>query len=526
MCRNALRCATKACCCYFSLSLILCNAFEFLQPDHIQGIDFESRGYVSLENHLRIESATFSENCLITRSRISGNSYLLVVFDPFILHTFQLSASMHYSLISLLVGVISIPAVLADRGSAPRITPTVCNSEPAVVPSDSTAAPASPTPTCFHAADPDGARGLCPGLANNGWCDCGSDGDYPNLTGSDVCGYTSLDPSATIVLSTTNCDASSTVQVLTVTVSPIPATSAPVAKRAEPHLGGSTLRRRASRLNRRQGQVSYADSCNAAPPPGSAYNADNGFPTMKSVLEQAYTDAVTLANQAQNVASDNKGFTHYFGGNLADKQLTHFQNMMKGVAGSENTYAIQFECANTPDCSDSSVFVTDATAGSATTVKEIQVCRQFWTSVSTRYLLYDSSKTTPNPPYRNNDATLQGWCRKSAANGDANVSARINQYFATAGHSVLHELTHVDSLAQSAGLDGDDSAGGAHGTDDFQSGCELAGARGFLSDYIAGNTGGTSPDYNAEGYAAAATEIYFMNLCGFSEIRPVVTTSG
>lgn len=81
----------------------------------------------------------------------------------------------------------------------------------------------------------------------------------------------------------------------------------------------------------------------------------------------------------------------------------------------------------------------------------------------------------------------------------------------------------MDSLGQLAGLTGSELDDGAHGTSDIQDGCELDGARAFLSSYNAGKTSESSPDYNAESYAAAATEIYFMNLCDFSEIRPLVT---
>jgi hypothetical protein len=69
---------------------------------------------------------------------------------------------------------------------------------------------------------------------------------------------------------------------------------------------------------------------------------------------------------------------------------------------------------------------------------------------------------------------MQGWCGRRLANNDPNVSARINQYFATAGHTVLHELTHLDSLGSVVGLQPD--AAGRHGTFDFEVGCELDGA--------------------------------------------------
>ena len=71
------------------------------------------------------------------------------------------------------------------------------------------------------------------------------------------------------------------------------------------------------------------------------------------------------------------------------------------------------------------------------------------------------------------------------------------------GHSILHELTHLDSLAKQAGLEPPPN-GDRHGTDDEQSGLELTGARDYLKEYEK-DADKASPDYNAESYAAAAT---------------------
>ena len=96
----------------------------------------------------------------------------------------------------------------------------------ATIPAFISASPSTPTPSCEHAADPDGAMGLCPNLADDGWCDCGSAGDFPVLGGSDFCGYTAL-PTQTLALTTTNCQSSSpTTSLVTLTVVPIPATTA------------------------------------------------------------------------------------------------------------------------------------------------------------------------------------------------------------------------------------------------------------------------------------------------------------
>lgn len=78
------------------------------------------------------------------------------------------------------------------------------------------------------------------------------------------------------------------------------------------------------------------------------------------------------------------------------------------------------------------------------------------------------------------------------------------------GHTILHELTHLDSLAAKAGLSADPNNKNQHGTYDAQDGkkdgCELEGARKYRDRYKADTTGDlASPDYNAESYAGAAT---------------------
>ena len=418
-----------------------------------------------------------------------------------------------------------LSAVLADRGSATNVVPTECNAAPTETSNPtSTMVTQAAAPTCFFDADPDGAQGLCPNLANGGWCDCGAAGTYSTLDSENVCGYGTLATSASIILSTTNCVSSTTLAVASgtpITVIPISGASpTPVASSSTPVSTAASKRRRATNLRKRGGTVTFDSSCDGAPPSGSSWGPNTGFATMGNVLQAAYNDAVTLATASQDVTADNVGFTHYFGGDGADVQLTHFQNMMRAIASSDINYSIQFVCQDTGGvCSTTSVLVTDATPGSATDVKNITVCPSFWTGASTKYLLYNPSNTSPSPPYRDN--TSSGWCGKRAQGGDPNVSLRQNQFFATAGHSILHELTHLDPLANLAGLDGDPGENNAHGTADAQTGCELAGARAFLQSYINGQTDETSPDYNAESYPAAATEVYFMQLCSFSQIRPV-----
>ena len=426
---------------------------------------------------------------------------------------------------------------LADRGHAPIVTPSECNAAPTETGLADDAPAPTPPPECSFSVDPSHSQGLCDAVADDGWCDCGEAGTYKPLDpgqGPHICAYKSIDPHSSLILSGDNCGpAPVTTQQITLTVVPIEATPTPPPNKKR-DLGGKAAgavrrntaaarRSNTSRLSKRNGQITFSDSCNKAPPEKSSYNAKTGFPSMRSVLEQAYADARALAASGQNVDVANKGFTHYFGGEETNAQHDHFKRMLSLIADNNNHYSIRFECEDIPDCANAqSVFVTDATPGNAGDVKSIQVCPRFWIAPTTKFLLPDDSKTDPpSPPYHPKNEAQQGYCRKSPQGDDANVSARTAQYYATAGMSMLHELTHLDTLASQAGLQANPSEGNRHGTDDIQDGCELDGARAFLQKYKNKNTQDASPDYNAESYAAAATEIYFMELCGISEIRPI-----
>ncbi len=55
-------------------------------------------------------------------------------------------------------------------------------------------------------------------------------------------------------------------------------------------------------LSKRAGLVTYDANCDVAPPSNSGYKSKNGFPTKKSVVEQAYKDAVKLASESASIA--------------------------------------------------------------------------------------------------------------------------------------------------------------------------------------------------------------------------------
>ena len=67
---------------------------------------------------------------------------------------------------------------------------------------------------------------------------------------------------------------------------------------------------------------------------------------MADVLKAAYANAQKLAGDLSgNVAADNKGFTHYFGGPEADIQLQQDKKMMQGIANSDINYNISAKTA-------------------------------------------------------------------------------------------------------------------------------------------------------------------------------------
>ncbi|MCJ1329145.1 hypothetical protein MMC10_005823 [Thelotrema lepadinum] len=112
---------------------------------------------------------------------------------------------------------VSLPDGPADSGTDSSLTITG-------TPASTTTS--APSPLCEHEADPDGAQGLCPNLSDYGWCDCGDAGTYDMLAGDDPCGYTSIPPSGSIALTSTNCVSREAIQTLTAGITVVPITTA------------------------------------------------------------------------------------------------------------------------------------------------------------------------------------------------------------------------------------------------------------------------------------------------------------
>lgn len=80
-----------------------------------------------------------------------------------------------------------------------------------------------------------------------------------------------------------------------------------------------------------------------------------------------------------------------------------------------------------------SLAITDSAPQDGDTTREMKICPLFFTSDATRYNL--DSKV-----YQGNKRG--SWCQPNQHFKD----------FETAGHTLLHEMTHLDALARAAGV--------------------------------------------------------------------------
>lgn len=180
--------------------------------------------------------------------------------------------------------------------------------------------------------------------------------------------------------------------------------------------------------------------------------------------------------------------------------------MVAASKDSKNTaYTFSIRCAK--EClgdEKSSLAITDSTPQSGTAPREMKICPLFFTAAQTRRNL-DSRK--------HNGDKRGSWCQTGQQFAD----------FETAGHTLLHEMTHLDALAKAAGLPArteDDFT--SHATDDvaIYGNDYVKAARLFLLDWVAMKfpDDALKPFQNAENIAAAATEWWFIKKCHFTEI--------
>lgn len=196
-----------------------------------------------------------------------------------------------------------------------------------------------------------------------------------------------------------------------------------------------------------------------------------------------------------------------------------YSGIQAGSSGDRgNAFQLKFiiTCKETELCKDS-LAVTDATPNRDDFTAKIRLCPKFFTDDRTKNFL-SSKELIRNPKRRDNS-----WCQPG----------KPFLFFETAGHTFLHEMTHLNQLGLQAGLFSDkNGADDTHGTEDiyaiadgYNRGSPEKSARKLMANWIKfdnGNGNGNKPEIkqveNAESYAAAATEFYFQKYCGWDEV--------
>ncbi|KAK7909013.1 SGNH hydrolase [Apiospora marii] len=254
--------------------------------------------------------------------------------------------------------------------------------------------------------------------------------------------------------------------------------------------------------------------------------------TYESKVRTAFTDASQLALVTQegqdsngNAFTESTAFSHYFG----DGDKDQVKKMMQVIYNSRlpvddndggQGYFIDIKCGSDQDdeCEASVLAATSAKPGETSMV----LCDRFFSAntVQTKQDL-DSKKI----------GTRRGqWCQ----------TGEKFPFFEVAGLTLFHEMTHLHVVGQRAGLtarpdpDGYDSSGTVDvyvkgGDDDRKryDGLEPWQAARKLRQLWADHSGDeskyepTTPTVeNAESYAAAALEFYFLKNCEWDVILP------
>lgn len=187
-------------------------------------------------------------------------------------------------------------------------------------------------------------------------------------------------------------------------------------------------------------EISWDSSCTRKitnDPQGRAYKDKAGI---------AFSDAATIANNIGtalpsdgSLIQGNAAFTHYFD----QTDLTQAQQMWQTIYNNnipsteDGGYTITVKCGSDQDrtCSPSTLASTNARPGSA---GQIVLCDRFfidWGSLPTQ----QTQNNLASKPFTSRRG---GWCQ----------DGENFPFFEIAGLTVLHEMTHLDTIGQVAGL--------------------------------------------------------------------------
>ncbi|KAL9630443.1 MAG: hypothetical protein Q9204_004718 [Flavoplaca sp. TL-2023a] len=224
---------------------------------------------------------------------------------------------------------------------------------------------------------------------------------------------------------------------------------------------------------------------------------------------QAAADMANLALHAYNEASADKyGFNHYFKDDELDKFKSAMNTIQQNNDPTNAPYSFIINCSPPGDveklCKDGkgSYAITDSTVPKDDNDhKSIWLCPLFFTGKDTKNDLPDTE----------DEDKLKEWCDQ-----------KDYTLFVTAGHTLLHEITHLDAVAKKW-LPQDANENGQHGTEDYAIGSRpIYDARRLkvLVDNVPDRDDVPAPRFNAESYAGAATELWAQKFCKKEFIPP------
>lgn len=235
----------------------------------------------------------------------------------------------------------------------------------------------------------------------------------------------------------------------------------------------------------------------------------------KKHVRDSLSQVTGLAVSAYGVLDDgdkwktNKGYTHYFKESDYDQVKKAYENLL----GGSQHFKFEIQCKTEKDCEDhkGSFGWTDPTEesfegrGHTKGTRVINLCPIFFTD----------KRTTGALPPANDKEGLKKFCEHKESKKIAD--------FEVGGHTLLHEMTHLDSFGVAAGYpekthspDKDaDFEYKYHGTIDWK-GISTAGNARTLKTSKAKDKPETWQ--NAESLAAAATEMSAMWRCDLKDI--------
>ncbi|KAI9887769.1 MAG: hypothetical protein M1823_000410 [Watsoniomyces obsoletus] len=241
-------------------------------------------------------------------------------------------------------------------------------------------------------------------------------------------------------------------------------------------------------------------------------------PHQEMHLREVLQDAATLGRQGAKMADrKNKAYEHYF---RTDPKHADYQNdwrffrsAMSAIRNSNDpvlAFHFVLKCAKdqkSHGCLERSAAVTSIEADNGGK-REMVICPRFFTDEATKRVIGGEKEKSR-------------WCegKNQKTFGD----------FETGGHTMLHEMTHLDAMMKAAGVteteyQRDDGSKFESSSSDDWAGTDAAQGPFVQLVQLARQLvpwtrkGRRSCWRNAENYAAAATEYYFMELCGIDDI--------